>query len=80
MSGERQIEITQWFGEVETAGFDLHPKAPDRRILRVSNDDDYGFTGFGTSGFHVDGSFMEAPNNFSIYHMVQAPTQGETGM
>lgn len=41
--GDRQIEITRLFGEVETAGFELHPKSPDRHILRVSNDENEGF-------------------------------------
>ena len=80
ISGERQIEITRWFGEIETAGFELHPKSPSRLILRVSNNEEEGFTNFGTGGFHIDGSFMENPNTHSIYHMVQAPSHGETSM
>ncbi len=34
---ERQLEISRWFGEIESTFFD-HPKSPHRDIFRVSND------------------------------------------
>ena len=79
LTGEEQIQISRWFGEMEDAGFEQHPKSPHRLILRVSNDENEGFREFGTSGFHIDGSFMEYPNDFSIYHITKVPDRGTTG-
>ena len=76
---EQQIEITKYFGEIETAGFDQHAKSPHRCILRVSNDENEGFNKFGTAGIHIDGSFMEYPNSHSIYHIIQTPPDVSTG-
>ena len=80
VSGSRQVEISRWFGELEIAGFERHQKSPSDFILRVSNDEEEGFRDFGTSGFHIDGSFMEMPNAYSIYHIICVPTKGDTGL
>ena len=69
------ISLTQ----VEVAGFEQHPRCPDRRVLRVSNDESEGLRDFGVSGFHIDGMFMEKPNSHSIYHIIEVPTKGTTG-
>ena len=80
VSGTQQLEISRWFGELEIAGFERHPKSPSEYILRISNNEDEGFRDFGTSGFHIDGSFMEMPNAYSIYHIICVPTKGDTGL
>ncbi len=64
---------------MEVAGFEQHPRCPDRRVLRVSNDESEGLRDFGVSGFHIDGMFMEKPNSHSIYHIIEVPTKGTTG-
>ena len=78
LSPERQLAITRWFGDIETAGFVQHPKCPSRELLRVANDDSEGFTGFGDAGFHIDCSFLKNPNSVSIYHIINNPTEGAT--
>lgn len=80
LSGDTQLRITGYFGDVEERGFEQHPKSPDRLILRVSNDEDEGFRDFGCAGFHIDGTFMEMPNTYSLYHIIATPTKGSTGM
>ena len=79
VSGGRQVAITRWFGEVATAGFERHDASPHDAILRLSNDDAAGFRDFGTSGFHIDGSFLEKPNGVAIYHIISVPYEGATG-
>ena len=79
LSAEKQLEITKLFGEVESAGFVQHPKSPHRNILRVSNDENEGFKEIGTTGFHIDGSFMEMPNSYAFYHIITLSKLGTTG-
>jgi hypothetical protein len=80
ISGEIQLRITRNFGEVEDRGFEQHSKSPDRLILRVSNDENEGFRDFGSAGFHIDGTFMEMPNAYSLYHIISNPRKGDTRM
>ena len=38
LSGEKQVEISKWFGDVEST-FYKHPKSPHSDVFRVSNDE-----------------------------------------
>ena len=78
VSGERQVEISRWFGELDSV-FYKHPRSPHPDVFRVSNDRTEGCTGVGRTGWHIDGSFRECPYGFSIYHMVSIPSKGDTG-
>lgn len=44
VSGERHVEISTWFGELEST-FYQHPKSPHHDVFRVSNDPAEGCTG-----------------------------------
>lgn len=44
VSGERHVEISKWFGELEST-FYKHPKSPHPDVFRVSNDSEEGCTG-----------------------------------
>lgn len=44
ISGDRHVEISRWFGEIEST-FYKHPKSPHPDIFRVSNDKNEGCTG-----------------------------------
>lgn len=78
IDGDVQLAITRWFGDVETIGFEQHPKSPSPHILRASNDEEEGFRDFGAAGFHVDGSFMKCPNSHSVYHTIVTPPNVKT--
>ncbi|CAH1244029.1 Hypp7203 [Branchiostoma lanceolatum] len=77
VSGSRHVEISRWFGELEST-FYKHPKSPHPDVFRVSNDEAEGCTGVGRTGWHIDGSFQPAPFGYSLYHMVAVPKQGNT--
>lgn len=77
ISGERHVEISKWFGEIEST-FYKHPRSPHPEVFRVSNDKNEGCRNVGRTGWHVDGFFMKAPFDFSIYHMVKVPKVGWT--
>lgn len=77
ISGERHVEISKWFGELEST-FYKHPKSPHPDVFRVSNNKLEGCTGVGRTGWHIDGSFQEAPFSYSLYHMVSVPKNGAT--
>ena len=78
ISGERQVEISKWFGDLEST-FYKHPRSPHLDVFRVSNDASEGCTNVGRTGWHIDGSFMHEPFSHSIYHMVNVPKSGNTG-
>lgn len=44
ISGDRHVEISRWFGEIEST-FYKHPKSPHPDVFRVSNDKNEGCTG-----------------------------------
>jgi taurine dioxygenase len=44
VSGERQVAISRWFGELEST-FYKHPLSPHPDVFRVSNDPSQGCTG-----------------------------------
>lgn len=77
VSGTRQVEISRWFGELEST-FYKHPASPHPDVFRVSNDPKEGCTGVGRTGWHVDGSFQDAPFSHSLYHIISVPNQGDT--
>ncbi|GLH16469.1 Uncharacterized protein GBIM_20733 [Gryllus bimaculatus] len=77
ISGDRHVEISKWFGELEST-FYKHPRSPHPDVFRVSNDPKEGCTGVGRTGWHIDGSFQPAPFSYSLYHMVSIPKQGNT--
>ena len=78
ISAKRHVEISQWFGELEST-FYKHPKSPHPDVFRVSNNEVEGCTNIGRTGWHIDGSFMEKPFGFALYHMVSVPKIGNTG-
>ena len=55
-----------------------HARAPHRDILRMSNSDAEGFTGVGTSGWHVDGVSYECPFGYALMRIVEVPSRGPT--
>ncbi|XP_076449588.1 (3R)-3-[(carboxymethyl)amino]fatty acid oxygenase/decarboxylase-like isoform X1 [Babylonia areolata] len=77
VSADRHVEISKWFGELEST-FYKHPKSPHPDVFRVSNDEEEGCTNVGRTGWHIDGSFMEQPFSFALYHMVSVPKIGNT--
>ena len=42
MSGEKQVEISRWFGEIDNTTYKKHPSSPSIHIFRVSNDPNQG--------------------------------------
>lgn len=78
VSGERQVEISEWFGELDD-GLAKHPKSPHPKIYRVSNDRRDGCTNVGTSGWHIDGTYYERLYSHGVYHMIRVPKKGNTG-
>ncbi|ELT87502.1 hypothetical protein CAPTEDRAFT_225369 [Capitella teleta] len=77
VEGERHVEISKWFGELEST-FYKHHRSPHPDVFRVSNDKNEGCTGVGRTGWHIDGSFQPAPFAYSLYHMAHVPSQGDT--
>ena len=78
ISGKRHVEISRWFGELDST-FYRHPKSPDDDVFRVSNNEKEGCTNVGRTGWHIDGSFQPAPFAYSLYHIIHVPEQGDTG-
>lgn len=78
VSGDRQCEISRWFGEIESNPFAKHPRSPNTDVFRVSNVREEGCTGVGRTGWHIDGSFMDCPYQVSCYHMHAVPERGAT--
>ncbi|XP_070564275.1 alpha-ketoglutarate-dependent taurine dioxygenase-like [Ptychodera flava] len=74
----RHIQISKWFGELESSSFYKHPKSPSTDIFRVSNDESEGCTNVGRTGWHIDGTFFAKPYSYSVYHMVHVPAKGDT--
>ena len=77
LSGDKQVEISTWFGELEST-FYKHPCSPHPDVFRVSNDPAHGCTGVGRTGWHVDGSFQPTPFAYSTYHIIECPQRGAT--
>jgi len=77
LTPEQHLAVGRWFGEIESTFYD-HPKSPHRDIFRVSNDRSEGCTNVGRTGWHIDGSFQEAPFSHSIYHIISVPSVSAT--
>ncbi|XP_072173336.1 (3R)-3-[(carboxymethyl)amino]fatty acid oxygenase/decarboxylase-like [Diadema setosum] len=77
ISGERHVEISHWFGELEST-FYKHPRSPHPDVFRVSNVESEGCRGVGRTGWHIDGSFQPAPFGYSLYYMHAVPLKGDT--
>merc|ERR1712189_52583 len=75
ISGDRRVEISRWFGELEST-FYKHPKSPHPDVFRVSNDRAQGCINVGRTGWHIDGSFQRAPFAYSLYYMHSVPEKG----
>lgn len=78
ISGKEHVRISKWLGDLEST-FYKHPRSPDPDVFRVSNDEYEGCRNVGRSGWHIDGSFMEKPFDYALYHMVAVPKVGATG-
>lgn len=83
VSGEKQVEISKWFGILDGTVFEgdplfAHPKCPHPDVHRISNDPKEGCTNAGRSGWHIDGSFVEKPFGYALYHMPAVPKTGAT--
>ena len=84
VSGQTHIEISRWFGSLDSSvpiGDPLytHPKSPHPIIHRISNDAEEGCTDAGRSGWHIDGSLLQKPFGYALYHMAEVPKTGATG-
>ncbi|KAJ8321636.1 hypothetical protein KUTeg_000107 [Tegillarca granosa] len=77
ISGERHVEISKWFGNLEST-FYKHPKSPHPDVFRVSNDEREGCRNVGRTGWHIDGSFMKKPFGYSLYYIESVPKSGDT--
>lgn len=77
IEGKRQVQISQWFGSVIST-FYRHPKSPDLDVFRVSNVESEGCRNVGRTGWHIDGSFLDAPYSYSLYHIISVPHKGDT--
>ena len=77
VSGQRQVEISQWFGRVEST-FYKHPRSPHPDVFRVSNDESQGCTRVGRSGWHIDGSFQHTPFKVQTMHFWSVSKGGAT--
>ena len=76
LSPENHLAIAKWFGSV----FPLptryqHDKSPHVDILRVSNSATEGFTGVGTTGWHLDGVSYSTPFSVQLLTVVNVPTK-----
>jgi alpha-ketoglutarate-dependent taurine dioxygenase len=78
VSGQRQVEISRWFGKVEST-FAKHPRSPDPDVFRVSNDSSEGCTSVGRSGWHIDGTFMEKPFKVQTMHFWSVLSDNQGG-
>ena len=74
---EVHLAVGRWFGDIESTFYN-HERSPHRDIFRVSNDRREGCTNVGRTGWHIDGSFQEAPFSHSLYHIVNVPRESAT--
>jgi len=76
LHGDEQVSICEYFGGCEIhSTHGSHPKAPNRHIFRLSNEDEHGINGVGPQ-WHNDGSFCRAVFSHVGYHMVRCPESG----
>ena len=63
ISGQRHVEISSWFGELEST-FYKHPKSPHPDLFRVSNDPNERYTGIVMSCVYVIGNKKSKSKKF----------------
>ena len=81
LDGKQQLELSEAMGgdgSLDHGLYRAHPLSPDPRLLRVSNDDTHGFTGVGTSGWHLDGVMIKAPFSVQTMHFLSTIDGGDT--
>eukprot|EP01068_Selenidium_serpulae_P002767 Selendium_serpulae@DN265_c0_g1_i1.p1 len=76
-TGARQVQISSFLGELKST-FYKHKKSPHPDIFRVSNCEDEGCTGVGRTGWHVDGTFIDAPFQYQTMHFPSVCAGGDT--
>lgn len=70
-----QIEIAENLGKIVSSHYH-HPNAAHRDIFRVSNDSNKGCLNVGRTGWHIDGTFLQKPYNYSMMHIISVPKRG----
>ena len=71
-----QVAASELFGGQEIhSTHGVHPKAPNKHIFRLSNDQEHGILGVGPQ-WHNDGSFERAVFSHVGYHIVRVPENG----
>jgi len=78
LSGEDHLALSEQFGSTDHGLHRPHPRAPDPRLLRISNSEAEGFVQVGTSGWHVDGVMLQAPFAVQTMHFLSAIPGGDT--
>mmetsp|Transcript_64549 Transcript_64549/g.120144 ORF Transcript_64549/g.120144 Transcript_64549/m.120144 type:complete len:606 (-) Transcript_64549:11-1828(-) len=78
VTGEDHIALSDSLGSMDHGLHKAHPKAPDPRLLRVSNNAEEGFVSVGTSGWHVDGVMLKTPFAVQTMHFLHAIPGGDT--
>jgi len=77
LSGTEHVLLSELLGELECS-FEKHPRSPDPRIFRVSNDRAEGFTRIGRSGWHIDGTSLLKPFAYQTMHFHAVVQGGDT--
>eukprot|EP00933_Yihiella_yeosuensis_P047823 TRINITY_DN43771_c0_g1_i1.p1 TRINITY_DN43771_c0_g1~~TRINITY_DN43771_c0_g1_i1.p1 ORF type:complete len:569 (+),score=119.47 TRINITY_DN43771_c0_g1_i1:43-1707(+) len=78
LSGDDHIALSEALGSMDHDLHKPHPKAPEPRLLRISNSEEEGFVQVGTSGWHVDGVMLKAPFHVQTMHFLSAIAGGDT--
>lgn len=74
LSGDEQVHASALFGGRKIhSTHGVHPKAPNKHIFRLSNDQEHGILGVGPQ-WHNDGSFERAVFSHVGYHIVRSLT------
>jgi taurine dioxygenase len=77
LTGKQQVDFSNRLGKVHST-FYKHPKSPHPDIFRVSNDETEGCTNVGRSGWHIDGTFLQAPFLYQTMHFPSVIPDGQT--
>ncbi|XP_053385812.1 uncharacterized protein LOC128550577 [Mercenaria mercenaria] len=70
ISGQKQVQISKWFGDLDGTVFKddplfAHKKCPPPSVHRISKHPEEGCTNAGRSGWHIDGIYVEAPYSYA---------------
>lgn len=77
VDGERQVAISARLGRLQST-FYKHEASPHPDIFRISNDDDVGCTRIGRTGWHADGTALDAPFKYQTMHFHAVCEGGDT--